>query len=138
MDLSLVAKSLSNLPVFLAFFAVCIALVALFLFVYSKLTPYDERRLIREGNVAAAWSLGGALIGFCLPLANIVAHSNVLVDVVVWGIVALVVQIAVWWVVDKLMPGKHNRVQSGDAASGVFLGATSIAVGIINAGCMTY
>src|SRR5688572_9497574 len=138
MDLSLVAKSLSNLPIFLAFFVVCIALVALFLFVYSKLTPYDERRLIREGNVAAAWSLGGALIGFCLPLANIVAHSNVLVDVVVWGIVALVVQIGVWWVVDKLMPGKRDRIAAGDAASGIFLGATSIAAGIINAGCMTY
>ena len=138
MDLSLVAKSLSNLPVFFAFFAICVALVALFLVVYTRLTPYDEWRLIREGNVAASCSLGGALIGFSLPLANIVAHSNVVVDVAVWGIVALVVQLVVWWVVDRLMPGKRDRIARGEAASGVFLGATSIAAGIVNAGCMTY
>ena len=138
MDLSLVAKSLSNLPVFLAFFAICIALVALFLVVYTRLTPYDEWRLIREGNVAAAWSLGGALVAFCLPLANIVAHSNVVIDVAVWGIVALVVQVGVWWILDRLLPGKRDRIARGDVAAGVILGASSIAVGIINAGCMTY
>lgn len=138
MEVSLVARSLANLPAFFAFFAVCTLMVAAFLAAYTALTPYHEWRLIKEGNVAAAASLGGALVGFCLPLANIVSHSNLLLDVVVWGIVALVVQLLAWFVVDRLMPGTRDRVRRNEAASGVFLGATSLAAGIVNAGCMSY
>jgi putative membrane protein len=138
MDFSLVARSLANLPLFFGFFAACLVMVAAFLAVYMALTPYHEWRLIREGNVAAAASLGGALVGFAIPLANIVAQTHVILDAVVWAAVALFVQLFVWWVVDKSMPGMRERLERGEVASGVFLAATSIAAGLINSGCMTY
>ncbi len=43
-------------------------LLVLFLLVYTRVTPHREFRLIREGNVAAALSLGGAVLGFSLTL----------------------------------------------------------------------
>lgn len=133
-----VGTSISALPLFLAYFATATALVAAFLAVYTALTPHSEWRLIREGNIAAALSLGGALLGFCLPLASVIAHSSVLIDVAIWGLIALLVQLLVWWVVEKAFSGIAARVERGDTAAGTFLAMTSLAAGVINAACMTY
>jgi len=41
-----------------------IVLVAAFLYLFTRITPYPEFDLIRDGNAAAAASLSGALVGF--------------------------------------------------------------------------
>ena len=61
------------------------ALAGLFLWVYALITPWREFTLIRAGNSSAAIALVGALLGFCLPLANTIAHSVSLADVVLWS-----------------------------------------------------
>jgi putative membrane protein len=53
---------LTTLPAFLAYFAVAMGLLVLFLLVYLNVTPYHEVALIRAGNAAAAVSLAGALL----------------------------------------------------------------------------
>src|SRR5439155_16573726 len=85
--------TLATLPNFLAYFVTGAVLTALFLALYSNLTPQRDVSLIRAGNSAAATVLIGALIGFEMPLASVIAHSAALLDVVVWGIVALVGQL---------------------------------------------
>ena len=138
MSWSFIGTSLSALPAFVAYFVTALVLVAAFLAIYTRLTPHHEWTLIRAGNVAASLSLGGALLGFSLPLASVIAHSSVLIDVVIWGVVALLVQLLLWWVVDKAMADLTVRVEKGDVASGLFLATTSLAAGIINTACMTY
>ena len=44
----------SGLPVLLLQFAICIVLLVAGVAVYMKVTPFHERELLREGNVAAA------------------------------------------------------------------------------------
>lgn len=56
--------------------------------IYIRFTPYDEIGLIREGNLAAAVSLTGALIGFAIPVAIVIAHSVNLVDMAAWALMA--------------------------------------------------
>ena len=56
----------------LLYFALSIVLIAVFIAIYTAITPYREVALIRAGNTAAAVSLGGALLGFSLPLAQAV------------------------------------------------------------------
>ena len=81
-------KLISMLPSFLAYLGVAIALLAVFLLIYVNATPYDEISLIRQGNTAAAISLSGALFGFAMPVANVIAHSDTLLDLAAWGAVA--------------------------------------------------
>jgi putative membrane protein len=138
MDSNLVARSLSTLPNFLLFFVVAAALVAVFVFLYTHVTPWRELALIRKGNVAAAVSLAGALIGYVLPLAGVVANTHLVSDVVIWGIVAIVVQLLVWGAVTLLQPRLGPRIGEGDLAAAIFLAAGSIAGGIVNAACMVY
>ena len=39
------------------------------------------------------------LLGFCLPLASAIANSDSLADVAIWGVVALLVQIVIFFIV---------------------------------------
>lgn len=67
--------SLPGFDEFLVYFGLAIPFVAIFLVVYSRLTPCPEFKLIREDNPAAAASLAGVLLGFTLPLASASVHS---------------------------------------------------------------
>jgi putative membrane protein len=130
--------TLAGFDDFVVYFAASLAMVALFLAVYVRITPYREFELIRAGNAAAAASLSGALLGFVLPLASAVAHSVNLVDMAIWGAIALAVQIAGYGVARTLLPGIASGIPSGNVAHGVFVGVLSLAVGILNAACMSY
>ncbi len=129
---------LSGLPAFGAYFALALVLLALFVLVYVAITPYRELALIREGNVAAAASLGGALIGFAIPVASAIEHSVSLADMLIWALVALVAQLIAYLVARLLVPAIASNIEHGQVASGVFLGAIAIAIGLLNAAAMTY
>ncbi len=131
-------QSLAGLPAFLSYFATAIGLLLLFLLVYIFITPYREIALIREGNTAAAASLAGAILGFVLPLASAIAHSVSLLDMAVWGLIALIIQLLVYGVGRLLLPDLARDIPAGQIATGVFMGALSLAIGILNAACMTY
>jgi putative membrane protein len=131
-------SSLNGIPAFLAYFVVAIVLVLLFIRIYTWVTPQDELALIRANNTAAALAFGGALIGFALPLSSAITNSMSLLDCVVWGAVALVVQVLTFVVLRVAIKQLPERINQGEIATGSFVGATAIAVGLINAACMTY
>jgi putative membrane protein len=105
--------------------------------VYLKVTPFDELALIREGNVAALLSFAGALIGFCLTLASSIAHNSTLTLVLIWAVGAMVVQVATYALLTRLLPGMNHAIETRNTAMGGLMGAASLVVGIINAACLT-
>lgn len=129
---------LSGLPAFLSHFGMALLLVGIFLLLYVFITPYREISLIRGGNYAASASLSGALLGYCIPLASAIENSLNLVDMVVWGLVALVVQLLAFVIVRFMLPKLSADIPENKIASGVFLGAVSLGLGLLNAACMTY
>ena len=131
-------KMLSMLPAFLSYFAVAIALLAVFFAIDINATPYDEIALIRQGNTAAAVSLSGAQLGFAMPVANVIAHSDTLADLAAWGGVAGVVQILAYVAARYACPKMNSDIPAGKVASATFLAALSVSVGLINAACMSY
>jgi len=130
--------SVQGLDNFLAYFLMAVALTAVFLAVYVKVTPHREISLIRQGNTAAALSLSGALLGFVIPLASAIAHSVAWWDMLLWGGVALVVQLLSYFIVRMILPGLSQDISAGKVAQGLFLGTTSLAIGILNAASLTY
>ena len=129
-------NTLSTFPNFLAYFAVGAALIALFVVLYINLTPHQEIRLIRAGNPAAATALVGSLIGFVMPLTSVIRHSAGLIDLMVWGIIALVVQLGGFIVARLVMPRLPEHIGNGNIAVAIFLAGLSLALGILNAACM--
>ena len=130
-------SSLAGLGPFLAYFALAVVLSLVFVRIYTWLTPHDELALIRANNVAAAVAFGGALIGFALPLASAITHSMSLIDCAIWGAVALVVQALTFTVLRITLNNLSERIHQGEMAAAVFVAASAIAVGLINAACMS-
>ncbi len=126
------------LPNFLAYFGSAAGLTALFLVLYTAITPIAEWSLIRAGNAAAAVSLSGAMLGFALALASVIKNSQSLVDMVAWGAVALVVQLLVFALVRLGKADLVRRIGDGSMAHAILLASASVTAGILNAACMTY
>ena len=135
--MQIIGTSLNGLPWFLAYLATAVVLTLIYVIVYMWVTPHPEIKLIRENNLAASLAFAGSLVGFSLPLASAIAQSVALVDCVVWGLIAIVVQIAVFFLVRLPIPRISERIENGEMASGLWLGAASLAGGLLNAASMT-
>jgi putative membrane protein len=133
-----VFDSFAGFDDFLVYLAVSLALLVVFVAIYIRVTPFREIALIREGNMAASFSLSGSLLGFIVPLASAVQHSVGLVDMAIWGLIAMLVQIAAFVVVRLLIPSITTDIPANKGASGFFLGSLSLGVGLLNAACMSY
>src|SRR5262249_14958301 len=118
-----ISQSLAGLDDFLLYFALALALVVVFVAIYVRVTPYREFALVRQWNVAAAVSLSGAFLGFVVPLASAVTHSVSAVDMIVWGAIALIVQLLVYAVVTRLVPHFGEAIEAGQVAPAMLLAA---------------
>ncbi|MBZ7927768.1 DUF350 domain-containing protein [Ensifer adhaerens] len=128
----------AGLPAFLAYFAIGLAAYAIFARVYTLLTPHEEIKLIRSGNLAAVTAFLGALIGFSLPLSSAAANSVSVVDYIIWAIIGTVMQVLAFFIARFTMPSLHEKITQGDMAAGLWGGGIAFSIGILNAACMTY
>ncbi len=127
----------SVLPYFLGYFGSAALLAVAFIYLYSLCTPHPEFALIREGNVAAATQLTGTFIGFTIPVAIVIGHSVSIPDMLLWGVVAAIVQLAVFVIISRfIFKAICARIASGCVASGQFVGGMGIGFGILQAACM--
>jgi len=126
----------SGLPVLLAQFAAALALLALGAVCYMWMTPFDERRLIRQGNAAAGTVVLGTLIALSLPIAATLASSLVVLHILLWGLVALVIQLLAFVLPTKLMSGLPGMIEAGNVAAALLVIGIQIAIAILNAGAM--
>lgn len=133
-----IMDSLAGLGSFTGYFAASVLLLLLFAVIYGSVTPYSEFRLIKEGKVAPAVSFTGAMLGFVAPLASAISNSVALLDMVVWALVALVIQIAVFLVLRLLFGDLCRNIVADQLSAAILLGGVSFAVGILNAACMSY
>ena len=131
------AVSFLGLPAFLGYFAIAVVLLLLFGFIYTRLTAHDEFELIRHGKSAAAIALGGSLLAFALPLCSAIVHSVSLIDFLIWGVIALVIQIATFFAVRVFLTNLSQRITNNEMSAGLFVALASLSVGAINAACMT-
>jgi putative membrane protein len=129
--------TLAGLPAFLAYFCVSLIIVIGYLLLYTRMTPHDEFDLIRNNVPGAAISLGLSLLGFSLPVASAIAHAVNIVDCVIWSLIALVVQVIVFYVAGIPIPDLSKRIAAGEIAPAIWLGLASLAAGVLSAASMT-
>jgi putative membrane protein len=130
--------SLSGLYDFGTYFLVSLVFVTLFCLIYCRVTPYDELKLIRSGNTSAAISFGGALLGFVLPLHSAVTHSVSFIDMMIWAMIAMILQLAVFGLVRLVLRDLVKEIENNHTAAATLLAFCSVSIGILNAACMTY
>lgn len=127
----------ATLPLYLVFLGTTVGLFGVALGIYLQVTPYHEIRLIRQGNSAAAVSLGGTAIGMAIVLYSTASGTFNALELAAWGALGLVSQILVFLVVTLILPDLKQGMNDNKLSYGIFLGALSIAIGILNAGALS-
>ena len=134
---SILATLQQGLPVLAGQFAATLALLGIGLACYMVLTPFNERQLVREGNVAAGVVVAGTLVALAMPLAATLASSVAVLDIVLWGLVALLIQLAAFVAATALIRGLRGMIEAGNVAAALVLVGIQIAVALLNAGAMS-
>lgn len=129
---------LESLLAFCSYFFIGVAMVLCFLFIYTRITAHDEWQLIKEDNAAASLAFSGTLLGYIVPLSSAAINSVSIPDYLLWGAVALVVQLLVYGGVRLYMPKLSEKITRNSVSAGVFMGSAALAGGIFNAACMTW
>jgi putative membrane protein len=117
--------------------ALSLALTAAFIQVYSRVTPYDEFLLIRQGNCAAALSFGGALLGFALTLASCIFHASDLPQFLYWAASGLALQLLAYGVTTRCLGMSREHIENNNVAFGTLLACIAVSIGAINAACIS-
>jgi putative membrane protein len=128
---------LQTLPLYFTFLGTSVGLLAVAVSIYMLITPYREIALIRQGNTAAAISLGGTVIGMAIALFSIASGTYAVLELLVWGAVALVCQLLVFVIVCLKLPGFRQGIEEDRLGYGITLATFSIAMGILNAGALS-
>jgi putative membrane protein len=126
----------SGLPMLLLQFLLVLALLVAGIFIYMAVTPFHERELLRDGNPAGATVLGGALVALAIPLAALLATTGAFLDILVWGVVAVLLQLLTVAILLHLLRGMRASIEAGQVAAAIPLVAAQIAIGLLNAAAM--
>jgi putative membrane protein len=105
--------------------------------IYILLTPHREIALIREGNTAAALSLGGVMVGLAIPLSVSLGASTNLIEIGLWGVATVIVQLLIFRLVDVVLRGLPKRIQEGEMAAATMLVGAKLATALIIAAAVS-
>ena len=127
----------SGFPILLAHVGTTIVMLMLGATLYAILTPWREITLIRNGNSAAAVAFGGVLAGLAIPLAASLSASNSTVEIIVWGLATVLVQLLAFRLTDMVLAGLPDRIREGEVSAAVLLVSAKLAVALILAAAVT-
>ncbi|RRN64763.1 DUF350 domain-containing protein [Caulobacter sp. 602-1] len=121
----------TGFPVTLLHASVTLVMLILGTALYALLTPHKEITLIREGNSAAALSLGGVMVGLAIPLAISLTASTSVIEILIWGAATIAVQLLVFRVTDMVLQGLPERIHEGEVAAAALLVGAKLATALI-------
>ena len=132
-DFSIIFGGLVNgLPFLISHFVTSVIVFLIGIIIYLFITPMKEIALIRKKNTAASISFSGALIGLALPLSSSLSASGSIYEIIVWGFVAIVIQLFCFKAVDILINDLPKRNENGEVSSSILLFSIKISVALLN------
>ena len=137
-DFALIFGGLVNgFPYLISHFVTSVIVFLIGVIIYLFITPMKEIALIRKKNTAAAISFSGALIGLALPLASSLSASGSIYEIIVWGLVAIVIQLFCFKAVDILINDLPKRIENGELSSSILLFSIKISVALLNSAAIS-
>jgi putative membrane protein len=118
-------------PRFLASTGAAGLLLLLAATVYILLTPWKELSLVRSGNTSAGVALAAAIVGLAVPIASTLASSITLPGLLIWGAVALLMQLIAYRLVDLLLRDIPARIANDEIGAAALLAGAKLSAALI-------
>ena len=138
LDMDVVLQSFATgLPFLILHLFVTLVMLVGGVVLYTLTTPHKDFALVKDGNLAAAISLSGAILGLAIPLAFCMASSVSVAEIIIWGILAVAIQIVVFRLSDLLLKDLSTRIEEGELAPSILLAGIKLSVAAINAAAIS-
>ena len=113
-----------------------LALLGAGIAVYVRITPFDESALVAQGNTAGGITLGGSMVALAIPLAATLASSHSVIDIVMWGLIAVIFQLIAFALATVFIKNLKAQIEAGNVAAATSLVGVQLAVALVNAAAM--
>jgi putative membrane protein len=123
-------------PDFLIHGGVTLALLMAGCIVHVILTPMKEMQLIRAGNVSAGISVGAVIVGLAVPMSACLATATSVYDILIWGVVAILLQLLAFRAADLLLRDLPKRIERDEVGAALVLAGVKIAAAMIMAAAL--
>ena len=127
-----ISALITGLPFLISHLFITLCLLFIGITSYIFLTPIKEFKLIKDGNLSASISFSGALLGIGIPLASSLSVSNSILEILIWGLTAIVLQLLCFKVTDTFLKDLSKRIEDNQLATSILLFAIKISVSLIN------
>ncbi len=127
-----ISALITGLPFLISHLFITLCLLFIGITSYIFLTPIKELKLIKDGNISASISFSGALLGIGIPLASSLSVSNSLLEIIIWGLTAIVLQLLCFKVTDTFLKDLSKRIEDDQLATSILLFSIKISVSLIN------
>jgi putative membrane protein len=135
MDIAIQAF-VKGFPDFLIHGGVTLALLMAGCIVHMLLTPMKEMQLIRAGNVSAGISVGAVIVGLAVPMSACLATATTVYDILIWGVVAILLQLLAFRASDLLLRDLPKRIERDEVGAALVLAGVKIAAAMIMAAAL--
>ncbi|MEX1251301.1 MAG: DUF350 domain-containing protein [Hyphomonas sp.] len=99
--------------------------------VYVLLTPWKELSLVRSGNTSAGVALGAAIVGLAIPISSTLASSMTLPGLLIWGAIALLMQLIAYRAVDLILRDIPGRIAKDEIGAATLLAGAKLSAALI-------
>jgi putative membrane protein len=123
---------ITGLPFLISHLFITLCLLFIGITSYIFLTPIKELKLIKDGNLSASISFSGALLGIGIPLASSLSVSNSILEIIIWVLTAIVLQLLCFKVTDTFLKDLSKRIEDDQLATSILLFSIKISVSLIN------
>ena len=104
--------------------------------VHVLLTPMKEMKLIKDGNISAGISVAAVIVGLAIPMTACLATANSIYDLLIWGVVAILLQLLAFRAADLLLRDLPRRIERDEIGSALVLAAVKLAAALVMAAAL--
>ena len=135
MDIA-IQSFVGGFPQFLLQAGVTLGLLITGCIVHVLLTPMKEMKLIRQGNVSAGISVAAVIVGLAIPMAACLETAASVYDILIWGVVAILLQLLAFRVADLVLHDLPKRIERDETGAALVLAGVKIAAAMVMAAAL--
>jgi len=118
-------------PDFLIYSGVTVAMLAAGCVIHILLTPMKEMALIRSGNISAGIGVAAVIVGLAIPMAACLASATSVYDLLIWGVVAILLQMLAFRAADLILRDLPKRIERDEIGAALVLAAVKLAAALV-------
>ncbi|MBP1993516.1 DUF350 domain-containing protein [Paenibacillus eucommiae] len=123
----------------LAFFAVVVLVLVLFLTIFELITRYEVWAEIKAGNVSVAMATGGKILGICNLFRFAILKDVTMLQTLIWAGFGFVLLLAAYFIFEFLTPyfKIDEEIKKDNRAVGLLAMMISVSISYVVGACIT-